>query len=107
VAQRQLKGKGGRQASLGIAGNCEGIKKTHLAFRFKNSTINVMAKALRTSDVTNLDPFTAAPSSSNFWENWFEMQPAKHPAYGSFVEEHGIWEKAVSLELLAMNEMKF
>jgi hypothetical protein len=35
VAWRKLKKKGGRQASLGIAGNCEG-KKDSLGLPFKS-----------------------------------------------------------------------
>jgi hypothetical protein len=65
-----------------------------------------MAKSIRINDVADLDPLTAAPSSNGFWEHWFDMQPVKHPAPGE-MGEHGIWEKAVSLEILAMNEMKY
>ena len=65
-----------------------------------------MAKSFRIHDVAELDPLTAAPPSHGFWEHWFDMQPVRRPAHGE-IDEHGIWEKAVSLEILAMNETKY
>ena len=65
-----------------------------------------MAKSIRISDVAGLDPLTASPSSHGFWEHWFEMQPTKLPVQDK-IDEHGIWEKAVSLEILAMDDSKY
>jgi hypothetical protein len=65
-----------------------------------------MAKSIRISDVAGFDPLTAAPSSHGFWEHWFEMQPTKLSEPGT-IDEHGIWEKAVSLEILAIEESKY
>ncbi|HXB58229.1 MAG TPA: hypothetical protein VNU95_01615 [Candidatus Acidoferrales bacterium] len=64
-----------------------------------------MAKSIRISDVSDIDSLTAAPPSHGFWEHWFDMQPEKPEA--DKIDEHGIWEKAVSLEILAMNETKY
>jgi hypothetical protein len=65
-----------------------------------------MAKSLRINDVAELDnPLTAVPPSNGFWEHWFDMQPVKHPIQDN-IDEHGIWERAVSLEILA-NEEKY
>jgi hypothetical protein len=65
-----------------------------------------MAKSIRLSDIAELDPSSAAPPSHGFWEHWFDMQPAKHPTQAK-IDEHGIWEKAVTLEILAMDEAKY
>jgi hypothetical protein len=64
-----------------------------------------MAKSIRLHDLAELDSPMAAPSSHGFWEHWFEMQPAR-PARAK-IDEHGIWEKAVTLEILAMDEVKY
>jgi hypothetical protein len=64
-----------------------------------------MAKSIRINEVAELDPSVAVPSSHGFWEHWFDMQPSRYSALDK-VDEHGIWEKAVSLEILA-NETKY
>ena len=65
-----------------------------------------MAKSIRLHDVAELDAPTAARPSHGFWEHWFDMQPMKHAVHRK-IDEHGIWEKAVTLEILAMDEAKF
>jgi hypothetical protein len=64
-----------------------------------------MAKSIHINDIAELDASTAAPPSHGFWEHWFDMQPSKYSDLGK-IDEHGIWEKAVSLEILA-NESKY
>jgi hypothetical protein len=65
-----------------------------------------MAKSIRTYDIAELDPSMVAPSSHGFWEHWFDMKPVRHAGLEK-IDEHGIWEKAVSLEILAMNDYKY
>jgi hypothetical protein len=65
-----------------------------------------MAKSIRINEIADVDPLMAAPPSNGFWEHWFDMQPVKHPAH-NILDEHGIWERAVSLEILAMEDGKF
>jgi hypothetical protein len=65
-----------------------------------------MAKSIRINEIAELDPSTAALPSHGFWEDWADMKPAKHSARDK-IDEHGIWEKAVSLEILALNEVKY
>jgi hypothetical protein len=65
-----------------------------------------MAKTIRINEIAELDPSTATRPSHGFWEHWFDMQPTKR-SIGDKIDEHGIWEKAVSLEILAMNQTKY
>lgn len=65
-----------------------------------------MAKSIRLNDLADLDPSTAASPSHGFWEHWYDMQPAKNQSREK-IDEHGIWEKAVTLEILALNETKY
>jgi hypothetical protein len=92
---------------LGIAVYLQGNEKIGLAFRLKvKNHYTFMAKSIRLNDAAELDPSMAALPSHGFWEHWFDMQPVKHPAPEK-IDEHGIWERAVSLEILAMNETKY
>ena len=60
-----------------------------------------MAKSIRISDVSleygNVPP--ALPSGS-FWEHWFNTQYPARPADQN-LDEHGVWEKAINLSILA------
>jgi hypothetical protein len=68
-----------------------------------------MAKSIHLSEIeTPRTELTAPLSRGLFWEHWFEGQPRDQRARANrFLDEHGIWEKAVNLEILAMDEKKF
>ena len=65
-----------------------------------------MAKSIRLSEIDMNRAFVTPPlSRGSFWENWFDGHPQTpgHHTHRS-LDEHSIWEKAVNLELLAMEE---
>jgi hypothetical protein len=65
-----------------------------------------MAKSIRLSDIDVNRAYGTAPlSRGSFWENWFDGEPQTPRHYTHRpLDEHSIWEKAVNLELLAMEE---
>lgn len=51
---------------------------------------------------------TAPLSRGSFWENWFDGHPqAQKPELRRPLDEHSIWEKAVNLEILAMDDKDY
>jgi hypothetical protein len=68
-----------------------------------------MAKSIRLSEVEALRAHSgAALSRGSFWENWFDAQTqSQRPLTIRSQEEHSIWEKAVNLEILAMEGEKY
>jgi|HubBroStandDraft_5_1064220.scaffolds.fasta_scaffold185482_1 hypothetical protein len=68
-----------------------------------------MAKSIHLSELeTPYADITAPLSRGSFWEHWFEGQPRdERPQAGRALDEHGIWKKAVNLEILALEEKKF
>jgi hypothetical protein len=63
-----------------------------------------MAKSTRTNEIeAHRTPLTAPLSRDSYWEHWFGGQPQSlRPQAIRPVDEHGIWEKAVNLEIFAM-----
>ncbi|HEV2329863.1 MAG TPA: hypothetical protein VGY56_13855 [Verrucomicrobiae bacterium] len=68
-----------------------------------------MAKSIRLNGIEEqLDPLVAPLSRSSFWEHWFEGHPEDQRAQANrTLDEHSIWEKAVNLEILAMDDKKY
>lgn len=67
-----------------------------------------MAKSIRLSEVEALRAHSGAPlSPGSFWENWFDAQSDQKPLAMRPQDEHSIWERAVNLEILAMEGEKY
>ena len=62
-----------------------------------------MAKSIHKFEAEQGNLNDAAPSGF-FWEHWFDTQAAC--SAGRISDEHGIWEKAVSISVLAMDKAK-
>lgn len=71
-----------------------------------------MAKSLRSNEFalnTNLTAnLPANLPAGTFWERWFDAHAATPPAerLEQRLDEHNVWEKAVSLEALEMAKGK-
>jgi hypothetical protein len=67
-----------------------------------------MAKSIRLSEIDALRAHSGAQlSHGSFWENWFDAHTQdQKPLAIRQQEEHSIWEKAVNLEILAMEGEK-
>lgn len=61
-----------------------------------------MAKSIHLEEVNNTANHPTVFSRS-YWEHWFETQSSR-PAFESHLDEHGVWEKAVSLGILAFGK---
>ena len=104
---QNAKVKTGRQASFGKSRDTATGKKTNLAFRFKfTRKPEYMAKSIRLSEVETQRAHMGAPlSCGSFWEHWFDAQTqGQRPL--AIREEHSIWERAVNLEILALDDKK-
>lgn len=65
-----------------------------------------MAKSIRLTEIDEQRAQMGAPlSRAAYWEHWFASQ-SNYPKLqaSQSLDEHSIWEKAVNLEILAMNE---
>lgn len=58
-----------------------------------------MAKSMQLNEMDAPGSYPAALSES-YWENWFN-EHASHRGFESRLDEHSIWEKAVSFGILA------
>ncbi|HUA66187.1 MAG TPA: hypothetical protein VME24_10085 [Alphaproteobacteria bacterium] len=67
-----------------------------------------MAKSIRLSEIeADGAPMGAPLSCGSFWEHWFDAQSQNQkPLAFRPHEEHSIWERAVNLEILAMERDK-
>lgn len=63
-----------------------------------------MAKSIRLSEIEGYRAEMGTPlSAGSFWEHWFDTQSQNQkPLAFRPHEEHSIWERAVNLEILAM-----
>jgi hypothetical protein len=68
-----------------------------------------MAKSIHLSEIEiPCGEITAPLPRGFFWEHWFDGQPRDERSQASrSLDEHSIWEKAVNLEVLAIDEKKF
>jgi hypothetical protein len=68
-----------------------------------------MAKSIRlTENDAQCDPLVAPLPRGSFWENWFDGQPQNPKSQiNRTLDEHSIWERAVNLEILAMEDKKY
>jgi hypothetical protein len=68
-----------------------------------------MAKSIRFTEIdAQRDQLVVPLSRGSFWENWFDGQPQDQKPQGNrILDEHSIWEKAVNLEILAMDDKKY
>jgi len=63
-----------------------------------------MAKSIHKFEAEQGNLNDAAPSGF-FWEHWFDTQAVAN-SVSRIVDEHRIWEKAVSIAILAMDKAK-
>ena len=68
-----------------------------------------MAKSIRLTEIEAQRAHSGALlSRGSFWENWFDVQSQSQRPLGMHSQdEHSIWEKAVNLEILAMESEKY
>jgi hypothetical protein len=67
-----------------------------------------MAKSIRITEIDAPPASLGAPlSHSAFWEHWFDSHAHNlRPQLSRPLDEHSIWEKAVNLEILAIDDDK-
>lgn len=68
-----------------------------------------MAKSIR---ITEIDvphiPSGAPLSHGAFWEHWFDTHAQnQRQQLSRSLDEHSIWEKAVNLEILALDDKEY
>ena len=68
-----------------------------------------MAKSIRISEIEAQRAHSGAlMSRGSFWEHWFDVHAQNHKSHSiGSLDEHSIWEKAVNLEILAMEGEKY
>lgn len=68
-----------------------------------------MAKSIRLSEIdAQRGPLLAPLSRGSYWEHWFDTQSHdQNPQVIGARDEHSIWEKAVNLEILAIEGKKY
>ncbi len=65
-----------------------------------------MAKSIHMNEMeTEFGNSKASRPSGSFWEHWFDTQSPRRFADRS-LDEHSIWEKAVSFAVLAAEKSK-
>ena len=65
-----------------------------------------MAKSLRLNEALAQNGNLAGNHSfHHFWEHWFDTQ-SQSPAAERSLDEHRVWENAVSFEILALKGSK-
>jgi hypothetical protein len=64
-----------------------------------------MAKTFRINELGLRNQLTANASLPHFWEHWFETQ-AQRPIAERNLDEHRVWEDAVSFEILSLKSAK-
>jgi len=101
LAHRQLNQNVEGKRLSGNRGILRREKKTNFAFRFLNFNQKlIMAKTLRLNEFAPLT-HTSNSQAGSFWEHWFDAHAATPaPQLEQHLDEHSIWEKAVSLEVL-------
>lgn len=67
-----------------------------------------MAKSIRLIEIdTQRASFGPPAARGLFWEHWFENEPENEKRRANqTLDEHGIWEKAINLEILAIDGKK-
>lgn len=90
--------------------NCDGKKRpTCLPSKKLHEQLikgfNTMAKFIPMHEIEEPDQETVNHSTGSFWEHWFRAQsPARAPRRS--LDEHSVWEKAISFGILAAEKVK-
>lgn len=64
-----------------------------------------MAKTFRINELGQQNQLTASAGPQHFWEHWFDRQ-SERPMAERHLDEHRVWEDAVSFEVLSLKGAK-